>query len=122
MTPEDFLSEYESSLATQDWSVVEPLMHPDISVTFSSGTFKGLSQVKAAFEKTFNTIKEEKYSISNVYWVHKGSETAVCMYHFAWRGLINGQTQEGSGRGTSVLINAGNKWLLITEHLGPHAS
>lgn len=122
MTPDDFLQKYESALATQDWAQVEPLMHPDVSVTFSSGTYRGKSAVEPAFKKNFALIKDERYSISDVHWVSKDISYAVCMYNFQWSGLIDGKPASGRGRGTAVLKNENGSWLLLAEHLGPPAS
>ena len=122
MTPNDFLLKYEKALESQSWLNIEPLMHSDVCVAFSSGTFKGKQNVQQAFEKTFALIQDEKYSISNIPWVYSSTETAVCTYHFNWEGIINGQHSSGGGRGTSVLINTSDQWQIITEHLGPHSS
>lgn len=120
MNPEDFIRAYEQALGTQDWIEVEPLVHRDACVTFSSGVVhKGVTQVKAAFEKNFSSIKDEKYSISNVHWVMKNDATAVYLFDFHWSGMINGKPASGAGRGTSVIVRDGSKWKLLVEHLGP---
>ena len=122
MNPEEFVQAYEQALATQDWGYVEPLIHRDACVTFSNGTVhKGRLEVRNAFERNFSLIKDETYSITNVYWVMKGAETAIYLFDFNWTGLINGKQVSGSGRGTSVLIKEGNQWKLLVEHLGPRA-
>lgn len=123
MSPEDFIQAYEQSLGTQDWNQVEPLIHPDVCVTFSNGAVhKGKSAVRSAFEVNFSLIQEEKYSMTNVHWVMKGDETAVYLFDFCWGGLINGTPASGGGRGTSVLIKEYDKWQLLVEHLGPKGS
>jgi ketosteroid isomerase-like protein len=105
MKPDEFIPTYERALATQDWSQVEPLIHPDACVTFSNGTVhKGRSEVRKAFERNFSLIKDETYSMKNVDWILKSSETAVYLFEFSWSGTINGQPANGSGTGTSVLI------------------
>lgn len=121
MTPEDFLKQYETALSSQKWHCVAPLMHKNVCVTFTNGTFHGLDKVKAVFEKNFEQITDEKYAISNVHWAHVSAMEAVCLYEFNWQGIIEGEHCSGGGRGTSVLIFEDNKWQLITEHLGPHA-
>ncbi len=120
MTPEEFIRAYEKALASQDWSRVEPLVHNDACVTFSSGTVhKGRDAVKAAFEKNFSLIKDEEYSITNVHWVVKSETTAVYLFDFQWSGIIKDKPASGGGRGTSVLVNENNRWHLLVEHLGP---
>ena len=122
MTPQDLIQQYEKAIVSQAWKNVEPLMHDDICVTFSTGTFKGKSDVQKAFEKNFASIKDEKYSITDLYWAYIGNESAVCLYSFNWQGVINGQIASGGGRGTSVLVKSGTNWQILTEHLGPNAS
>lgn len=120
MTPQDILRQYEAALAQQRWPAVEPLMHPNVCVTFSNGTFKGITEVQAAFERNFSVIQDEKYQISETHWAHQSATDAVCLYRFQWTGLIGGQPASGSGRGTTVLIKEG-QWRIIAEHLGPEA-
>ncbi len=95
-------------------------MHKDVCVTFSSGTVhRGLPAVRKAFEANFAAISCEKYKVSNVHWIHKGTETATYLFDFDWTGIIDGETASGGGRGTSVLVLKDQKWQLLTEHLGP---
>ncbi len=122
MTPQDLMLAYEQALASQEWSNVEPLMHEDVCVTFSSGTFKGKDEVRKVFERNFSAIEDEEYAIEDLHWAFVGEGSAVCLYTFQWQGLINGQPASGGGRGTSVLVNAAGRWQIVAEHLGPHAS
>ena len=122
MTPKELIKHYEKALESQSWSNVESLMHDDVCVTFSSGTFKGKQEVQQAFEKTFAIIKDEKYSITNIHWAFTDENSAICLYNFNWEGIINGQASSGGGRGTSVLIKDSSTWKIITEHLGPYSN
>ena len=124
MTPDDFVSHYEHALATQDWSVVDPLISNDACVTFSTGAVHlGKAAVRRAFAQNFSAIADEEYRISNIHWVHRGEEVAVYLFDFGWTGRIDGRPASGSGRGTAVLRrDAGSGWRLLVEHLGPAAS
>lgn len=122
MTPQQTMKKYEAALASQEWKNVEPLMHDDICVVFSTGTFKGKSEVKAAFERNFALIADEAYSISELFWAFQGGDSAICLYNFHWQGVINGQLRSGGGRGTSVLVKMADGWKIVVEHLGPPAS
>lgn len=122
MTPDDLLHAYQAALATQRWGEVEPLMHPDVCVTFSSGrSFRGREEVRKAFTENFAGIQDERYEISEVHWVAKKADHAVCTYEFHWSGLIDGNAARGAGRGTGVLTNEAGRWLILAEHLGPLA-
>ena len=120
MSPEELIRAYEQALATQNWMNVDPLVHENACVTFSNGTVhKGNPAVRQSFEGNFSIIEDEKYSISNVHWVSKGSEMAVYLFEFNWSGLINDQPASGSGIGTCVLVRESDRWKLLVEHLGP---
>lgn len=122
MKPEEFIHAYEQALASQDWNRVEPLVHADACVTFSNGAVhKGRLAVKAAFEKNFSLIKNEKYSMTNLHWAMKDDATAVYLFDFQWSGIINDKPASGGGRGTSVLVSEDGRWQLLVEHLGPKA-
>ncbi len=123
MTPEDFIRAYEEALASQQWALVEPLVHENACVTFSNGTVHiGKTAVRSAYEANFSAIEDEDYRISNVHWVRRGEDVSVYVFDFAWSGRIDGRDAKGGGRGTSVLIRHGSGWQLLAEHLGPPRS
>ncbi len=120
MKPEDFVAEYERALATQDWSAVAPLVHPQACVTFSSGAVhEGKDAVGAAYARNFALIKNEAYVISNVRWVRRDDTIAVYLFDFSWSGLIEAKPASGAGRGTAVIVREDGAWRLLAEHLGP---
>lgn len=119
MEPTNFVKSYEQALATQEWDVVAPLIHTNCTVTFSNGSFhKGKSEVQAAFQKNFEMIEDETYSISELHWIIKGQDFAVFTYTYNWSGIIAGEHASGSGRGTSTIVLEDGVWLLVSEHLG----
>ncbi|GJM41794.1 MAG: hypothetical protein DHS20C20_20760 [Ardenticatenaceae bacterium] len=123
MNPEAFIKRYEAALASQDWQQVDPLVHPEACVTFSSGAVHvGKTAVRQAFERNFSLIQDETYQVKNVHWVLRGADTAVYLYTFHWSGLINGKPASGAGTGSSVLKKVGEEWQLLVEHLGPKGS
>lgn len=122
MHPEDFIKQYENALATQDWSAVAPLMDEAVCVTFSDGSVhEGKLQVQKAFQNNFDKIKSEEYAVENVRWVKKEDSYAVYLFDYKWAGIVNGQSMSGSGIGTSVIAKDGERWKLVTEHLGRKA-
>ncbi|HUF38418.1 MAG TPA: nuclear transport factor 2 family protein [Anaerolineales bacterium] len=117
--PEDFIKAYETALAAQDWDRIAPLIHEDCVATFTEATFRGKSEVEGAFKKTFALIRDEVYRLEEIQWLKETDDFAVLTYTFHWSGLIDGKPASGSGRGTSVLVREGGRWLLLAEHLGP---
>ena len=123
LTLDEFIPLYEHSLASQHWHAVDPLVHDDACVTFSNGTVHvGKAAVQRAFEGNFAAIADEEYRISNIRWVHRGSEIAVYLFDFNWSGRVGGRPAGGSGRGTSVLHRDDDGWRLLVEHLSPAAA
>ncbi len=123
LTLDEFIPLYEHSLASQHWHAVDPLVHDDACVTFSNGTVHvGKAAVQRAFEGNFAAIADEEYRISNIRWVHRGSEIAVYLFDFNWSGRVGGRPASGSGRGTTVLHRNDDGWRLLVEHLGPAAA
>ena len=123
MKPEYFVALYEEALASQKWEKVDPLLHPNCTVTFSDGSCHiGKKAVQAAFQKNFDQIKEEEYSILDLHWVVRTENFTVFTYTFNWSGIMNGEQASGSGRSTSTLIREDTRWKLVSEHLGPKPS
>jgi len=56
--------------------------------------------------------------ISKVKWLLKNESTAVYLFDFYWKGIVNNKQAAGNGIGTVVLIKESGKWKLLTEHLG----
>lgn len=120
MTADDFLRAYEKALASQQWALVDPLVHEDACVTFSDGTVHiGKAAVRKAYSANFAAIEDERYRISNVHWVRRGEDVSVYVFDFAWSGRIGGRDAKGAGRGTAALVRRGSGWQLLAEHLGP---
>ena len=119
MSHKSLLKQYEQALSTHKWEVVAPLIDDDACFVFSEGTFEGKFNIGLAIQKTFEIIKDEKYCIKGVRWIHVQDDCALCTYDFFWSGLIDGVLKEGSGRGTSLLVRDSTGWKIKYEHLGP---
>lgn len=119
MSPELFIEKYESALASQTWAMVAPLIAKGATITFSNGNvYKGSDEIKTAFKKNFQIIKNEKFTVNNINWLLKTDSVAAYTFDFQWNGIIKGELAEGSGVGTSVLQCKNGDWMLLTEHLG----
>ena len=119
MKPEEFIKKYEIALGKQKWNIVEPLICKEASVTFSDGSVHtGIEKVKAAFERNFSKIKNEKYAMENISWIKRDEKYAVYLFEYYWSGIIDGKLISGNGIGTSIIIKESGTWKLLTEHLG----
>jgi ketosteroid isomerase-like protein len=111
------LIRYEGEINKHNFDLLQPLISKDCTFWFSSGTFSGLEQTRSAFEKTWRTIQDEIYSITNVEWIAESDLAAACIYTFNWEGMVSGQLRKGKGRGTSCFRLEGTEWKIIHEHL-----
>ena len=117
MSALDLFEKYKIEINTQIFDNVTPLLSEECTFWFTSGTYKGLEAARHAFEKTWNMIKNEVYTIRDVEWISNGDTSAACIYTYHWKGIINGSECEGIGRGTSCFRIESNKWKIIHEHL-----
>lgn len=116
----DALARYVQKLNTHSWDEIAPRVTDDVVFIFTEGTYTGKKAAKAAFEKTFALIQGEEYSIHDVSWTAVTDSMATCHYEYRWKGLIDGNSQSGGGRGTSILLKVNGQWLIAHEHLGPY--
>ncbi len=118
MSPDDFLCAYAAALEAQDWQQVEPLVHADACVTFSTGAVhRGKEAVRQAFERNFASIQGDTYRMLNLHWIRRDEPIAVYTFDFTWSGRIDERPASGSGRGTGVLVRESGAWMLLAEHL-----
>ncbi len=112
-----FLKKYEEATNGHNFSKVKELLSEDLVYWFSDGSYTTIDELEKAFISTWNRIKNETYSINDVRWISLDQNSAVCVYKFKWKGMVDGQPQEGEGRGTNVLIKRESRWHMIHEHL-----
>lgn len=114
------LSAYVEALNTHSWDSIAPHVAEDAAFIFTEDTFTGHAAAKAAFEKTFTLIQNERFNLHDIVWTVVTDDVAACRYEFRWKGLINGQESSGGGRGTTILRKTNGRWLIAHEHLGPY--
>lgn len=118
MSPAETLAEFERRSATRDFAQVAPLVAAGAVFFFNDGTFRGLDQVRGAFESTWAlNPEEESYVLEDVEWLAESPDVAVCTYGFRWEGLLHGRRFRSLGRGTAVLVREGATWKVAHEHL-----
>lgn len=93
-------------------------MHPKAVYWFTDRTCTSINEIQSYFENSWNTIKDEVYSISDVNWLVVEQKTATCIYTYHYEGVYNERFVSGSGRATNVFIKENEEeWKLIHEHL-----
>lgn len=118
-TPDALMAEYERRTNTHDFTQVAPLIADESVFWFNDGSFSGKAAIRAAFERTWALIEQERYRIDHLEWIARGDVVAVCTYQFHWQGVVEGRVVQGTGRGTSVLRRDQERWQVAHEHLSP---
>ncbi len=77
---EDVLKQYETKINLHSFEAVEALISDEVVFWFSDGSFCGKPEINAAFEKTWNLIRNETYWLENLVWIARGDEAASCTY------------------------------------------
>jgi ketosteroid isomerase-like protein len=78
--------------------------------------------IEAAIRHNQEAIQNDDYHLSDIVCIAESSELPVCLYRFDWTGIIGGEPTSGSGRGTSVLAQRGDAWVVVHEHLSRGAT
>jgi ketosteroid isomerase-like protein len=118
VTPQDALKRYESLINLHQFDAVAPLIAHDAVFWFNDGSFAGHQAIRNAFERTWASLADETYWLTDLRWIAVGDVAASCIYHFNWKSSVDGREISGSGRGTSVLRNTvADGWQIVHEHL-----
>ena len=121
MEPEDVLREYETRINEHRFDAVEPLISDEAVYWFSDGSHSGKAAIRAAFEKTWRAINNDRYWLEERVWIARGDAAACCTYRFHWETEIDGKRVGGTGRGTTVLRRESAGWKIVHEHLSAGA-
>lgn len=118
MTPQAVLKLYESLINLHQFDEVAPLIAEDAVFWFNDGSFAGHDAIRGAFERTWASLADETYWLTDLRWIAVGDLAASCIYQFNWKSTISGEEASGSGRGTTVLRKAeADGWQIVHEHL-----
>jgi ketosteroid isomerase-like protein len=117
MSADEFMKLYEAKLNLHRFEDVEDLISPQALFWFNDGAYRGIDEIKAAFERTWKTLPNEIYWLEDLEWVGVSDTVASCAYRFRWKAGVDGRTFTGTGRGTTVLKSESGPWKIIHEHL-----
>jgi len=112
-----FLEAYEKAANSCDFTNVAPLVADDASFWFTNGHFAGKAAIQKAFEVTWDSIRDETYTISEVKWIVQNYWVSACTYRFKSDGIVDGKRQVYKGQGTNVLRRIAGNWRIMHEHL-----
>jgi ketosteroid isomerase-like protein len=113
------LENYIQATNSHDFALVAQYLAPDAIYWFTKNEYRSIEEIQSYFENTWNLIKEEVYSISNINWIAIDQKTASCLYTYHWEGYYNGDFVSGTGNATNIFKKQNSEWKLIHEHLSP---
>ncbi|WP_328330369.1 nuclear transport factor 2 family protein [Kribbella sp. NBC_00382] len=112
-----FMADYDRRANAHDVERWRELVADDASFWFTDGSYEGIEAITAAVQRTFDQIRDEVYTISDLHWVYASTDFAVVRYRFHWVGFVDGQQREGRGRGTNSMAKRDGRWQMVHEHL-----
>ena len=116
--PQEAFDIYRKLINDHDFDLLEKgVIDPAITCVFGHIVHRGLAAVREAFESAWSALPDEWYEMSDPEWLASGSDTAVVLFRYAFRGTRQGQQVIGSGHGTNVYRQRPNGWRLVHEHL-----
>lgn len=116
-TPESTLEMYIKATNSHEFQNVQAVISENAIYYFSDKICSTIEEIKDYFESSWNLIKEEVYSTSNVQWLHRSGDSASCIYFYHYEGVIDGKFIQGSGKATNIFEKIKGKWYLLHEHL-----
>lgn len=114
-----FMARFEAALATEDFTQVSPLIHPQAVFRFSEGDHSGMADIRAAMERTWAIeVDDERYYLTDKRVLHSGKGAATVLFTWNWSG---DSAEHGpfkiTGRGTVQLVRHEGAIKILLEHL-----
>ncbi|NRF94558.1 nuclear transport factor 2 family protein [Paenibacillus frigoriresistens] len=109
---------YIQATNTHDFNNVKSILDNNAVYWFADKYFTSISEIQNYFENTWNVVKNEVYTVTNVQWIAVDSNSATCIYTYHWEGYHEGKFVSGEGRATNLFIkNSHGDWKIVHEHL-----
>lgn len=114
----EFLKRFEKAQSTQAFDNVVPLIHPDGLFRFNDGDYRGMDEIRSAFETTWaHDVEDERYYLSDIEIEHAGASSATATFKFHWSGKGPDGPFHIVGRGTTVVVRHQGSLKILVEHL-----
>ena len=113
-----FMTGYEQATNSHDIDRVAPMIAEDATYWFSDGSHRGLEEIKVAIERTFATIHDEVYEITDLAW--RGAERGARSVPVPL--LVDGRDRwpaplRPRSRQPNVIVRRDGEWRMLHEHL-----
>lgn len=112
------LEQYIEATNTHEFSNVKNMIDDNAVYWFTNKTCVTLNEIREYFESSWDLVKDEVYSLTDINWIAVDENSATCIYTYHWQGFINGKFVSGKGRGTNVFVKKSDDvWKIAHEHL-----
>ncbi len=116
--PEEAFELYRRLINDHDFDILEErVIDPAITCVFGNIVHRGMAAVREAFEAAWSELPDEWYEMSDAEWLVSGTQTAIVLFRYAFRGTRQGHPVVRRGRGTNVYCLSSGSWRLVHEHL-----
>ncbi|WP_221627095.1 nuclear transport factor 2 family protein [Pontibacter sp. Tf4] len=112
-----FMQRYVAATNSHNFANVQPLLQPGAVYWFNKKESRGLPEIEAGFNESWNYLPDEVYGIENITWLSIDKRSATCIYIYTYQGTHNGKPVQGKGRGTTILVKENGNWRIAHEHL-----
>ncbi|NEM97423.1 YybH family protein [Pontibacter burrus] len=112
-----FMQQYVTATNSHNFANVQPLLQPDAVYWFNKKESRGLPEIEASFNESWNYLPDEVYGIEDITWLSIDKRIATCIYTYTYQGTHNGKSIQGKGRGTTILVKENGNWKIAHEHL-----
>lgn len=115
-----FLNRFEEIAETENFDLIQDMIHDNAFFRFNDGDFVGKSAVRDAFEKTWKgsaNVKKERFYLTDIQVLTVDGRSATATYTYNWEGSMGEQSFRIRGRGTRVLVVENGRVQIIHEHL-----
>lgn len=116
----EFLHYFEALANQENFDLLEDQIHEQAFFRFNDGDFRGRSEIRAVFEKTWRgdpSVRKSRFFLSDIVVLTTDARTASATYSYTWEGSVSGQSFLVQGRGTRVLEAHGSTFQIVHEHL-----
>lgn len=118
-TPEAAFERYRTLINTHEFErLAEAVIAPDALFVFTDKTHRGMEEIRAAFNRTWQTLPDEVYTMGDAQWLARDRDSALVVFRYSYRGTTpTGQLLTGGGHGTNLYKRTPAGWRLAYEHL-----
>ena len=88
MSADETIYKYKVELNNHSFAGLTPMISEECDFFHPTGTYHGLEEVQQGLEKGWEAIRDKIFEFSNVEWIVKSDNLAICAYTFYYSGMV----------------------------------